>query len=98
MREIEEEGAARVAPNEIECASGVAPRERRLHHGILDHVLALDQLDRPHVIAVKQTEVFVEAAAGGIKFDVLVTEMPLADHAGGVARLLEQLAQQPFGL
>ena len=89
--EVEEERPVAVPLDEPQRPLGVAPGQGRLHDRVLDHLLAVEQLDRPHVVAVEDAEVLVEAAAGRQRLRPLVAEVPLADHAGGVAGLLEDL-------
>src|SRR5690606_18103813 len=62
MGEVEEERFRRIPSQEINGARRVTPGQRGLHHGILDDLLTVEKLDRPHVIAVKKTEIAVETA------------------------------------
>jgi hypothetical protein len=50
---------------------------------------------RPHVVRVRQAEVFVEAVVHRKKL-LMMSEMPFAGHARGIALLLEQLGDRHF--
>ena len=94
--EVEEEWLVLVPLDEFQRPIGVALRERRLHDRILDDLFAIDQLHGPHVVAVQNAEVLIEAAANGIELLLGVAEMPLADHAGGIAGAVKELGQRDF--
>ena len=65
VSQIEEERPVAVGCS-MNCVGtvGVPFREGRLHERILDNLFAIEQADRPHVVAVENAEVFVEPAAG----------------------------------
>ena len=95
--EIKEERLVLVALDELECPVGVALRQRRLNDRILDDVLAIDELDRPHVVAVENPEVLIETAVALDRTPSSRGQVPLADHARGITGLPKQLGQRDFG-
>ena len=101
-REVQEERLLVVARNEVD---GLA-RERVSQVGRLVHRLAPTQdgialrTASPHgevaVPAVQEAEELVEAAAQRLEL-VRHAEVPLADHARGVARRLQAVGERALG-
>src|SRR5690606_21378309 len=100
--EVEEEGLVAVVADEAQGLIDVALGEGFLLGLFLDDLLPAEEGKgrmladlavaaelAAHVVAVRQTEVVVEAVPGGQEGG-LVAAVPLADAAGGVAGILEQ--------
>ena len=106
--EVEEERLLAAPLDEVEGAEGVALRQLRLlrqrRDGLAEAVpvehLQLgvaasrypEVVEGPHVVGVGQPVDLVEALLGGQERRA-VAEVPLADHAGRVALLLQELGQ-----
>ena len=95
VRQIDEEVLLLVPLDEVDRAIRVEPRELGLIRVQLDYLIALDERDvlplrRPHIVAIRQAEVLVEAVR---ERQVLLgsAQVPLAEHRRGVTLLL-----QPF--
>ena len=97
VRKVKKEGYIFVTLHEFDSALRVTPGQRGLHHRVLNHLLTFQQMHRPHIVAVGNAEVLVESAPRRQELR-FVTQMPLANAACGVARLLEELCQRDFGM
>ena len=110
VREVEEEGPVLVLGDELHRALGIPRRQVRLllrRDVGVNHLVALDERQgrirallrlrvmRPHVVGVRQAEVFVEAVPHREELRMMA-EVPLARHAGRVTLLLEDLGHRHF--
>ena len=96
--QVDEEVLLAVPLDEVDRAVGVEAGQLGLIRVELDHLIALDQRDRlplrrPHIVAVRQAEVLVEAVSQWQVF-LGAAQVPLAEDRRGVAPLLETLGDR----
>jgi len=91
--QIEEECWRLVLLDEREGACRVALRQIRLHDRIFQPPISFDELDRPHVIGVGNSQILGEATMRRQPLLLRVTEVPLAHDAGRITGLLKELRE-----
>jgi len=103
VRQVEKEGVVLVFLYEFNRFFSVAFREGVLAGGGFDDFFVLHERQRwiagsfsgAHVVAIWDSEIVVEAVAGGEKRR-LVAEVPFSDAAGGVAPFFQDFCNGDF--
>lgn len=105
VRQIQKEWFLLMLLDEVHRPLGVAAGELMLVRHQLGNLVSLDErkrrivaglcrgVERPHVVAVGEPEILIEALVDGQELR-RTSEMPFAEHPGGVALSLQQLGER----